>query len=73
MTHPRSRKSELGTADTLPASLCGAPITSPRPSLFHLILPHPIRFHCSSHWALGASLGSSCMAADNMDFRGKDF
>lgn len=73
MTHQRSCKPELETAHTLPASPCEALITSPHRSLFHLTLLHPIRLQCSSHWALGASLGSSCMAADDTDFKGKDF
>lgn len=73
MTHPRSCKSELASEHTNPHSPCEALITSPHCNLFQLALLHPIRFQCSSHRALGASLGSGRMAADNTDFRGKDF
>lgn len=69
MTHPRSCNSELETAHTLPASLREALITSPHRNLFHLTLLHPIRFQCTAHRALGASLGTGC----TQNFSSKDF
>lgn len=72
MIHSRSCKSEIETAPKLPIVPSKALITSP-PKLAHQTLLHLTSSQYSWHWALGASLGCSCMAADSTDFRGKDF
>lgn len=68
LIHTRSCKAEVETAPKLPDVPSKALITSP-PQLAHQTLLHLTRSQYSCQWALGASLGSSCMAVDNMDFQ----